>query len=129
MQLGLKSRWYDSKVLITVSTIMNAYPCARIPHVYSHIQQFHKADVNDARKTPGLHAFLKAVPLVRVRGGISKEPCLALDTLTFLQHLCHCFKYCKNSDAMLYLLSAYRCTGICLIVLYTSPHFRLTSTR
>lgn len=28
--------------------------------------------MNEAKKRLGLHAFLKAVPLVRVRGGISK---------------------------------------------------------
>lgn len=130
MQLGLKSRRYDSKVLITVSTIMNACPCARIPHVYSHLQQFHKADVNDARKTPGVTCLPQGRTIGKgQRWYFKTQPCLALDTLTFLQHLCHCFKYCKNSDEVLYLLSAYRCTGICLIVLYTSPHFRLTFTR
>lgn len=109
---------------------MNACPCARIPHGCSRIQQFHKADVNEARKTPGVTCLPQGRTIGKGQKWYFKaQPCLALDTLTFLQHLCCCFKYCKHSDAMLYLLSAYRGTGICLIVLYTSPHFRLASTR
>lgn len=109
---------------------MNACPCARIPHGCSRIQQFHKADVNEARKNPGVTCLPQGHTIGKgQRWYFQAQPCLALDTLTFLQHLCCCFKYCKHSDAMLYLLSAYRGTGICLIVLYTSPHCRLASNR
>lgn len=70
------------------------------------------------RMYSGLYAFPKALRLVRgTRLYFKTQLCLLLDMLASVEHLWHCCKHSRNSDAMLYMLDAYHAPGICLIVL------------
>lgn len=108
--LGLELRWYSSKVLMTVSTVVSACPVPTIPHSYLQMQLCKADTIVYIMQTRQERYNKVTCPSQGQRIGkgqrwyFKTQLYLLFDMLTSVEHLCHYFKHSKNSDAILYLL-------------------------
>lgn len=108
--LGLEPRWYGSKVLMIVSTVMSACPVTAIPHSYFQAQLC-KADtiVSIMQMRQERHNKVTCLSQGQRTGKgqrwyFKTQLYLLFDMLTSVEHLYHYSKHSTNSDAILYLL-------------------------